>query len=432
MKINIIIILSIVFLLLNSKIYAQSANMEKTDTVSLTLNEAEQRLISQDLAIIAARYNVEIAKTNVLSAKLWYNPNITYGQTLFNNGTGRFFDISNPQNNSGNGEWYVQLQQLISYAGRHTNLVKLNKIDLERSSYVFEEVVRALKLEMYNDFSTLMGDQQKVLLYQYQISALNNLISATKKQISLGVSSKNDLIRLEAEAQDDRNQLLAVESELQDNETDLKIILHYPLKTFIKAKNDDIGLHIQIPSFAEILNAANQNRGDLKLAHKTLDYQVQNLKLQRSLAVPDLSIGVEYDKAGGAGYDYSGISLSSDVPVFNRNQGELKAAKIQISQAEVNDSLQTNMVQNQVEGAYLKLINYKSQYDLTDMNYSSDLDQMGKSAIDNYKKQLISLLDFLDQMRSYTEAKAGLIDAKTNYFNAIQNINYQVGTTIIK
>jgi cobalt-zinc-cadmium efflux system outer membrane protein len=410
------------------KTYAQN-NLQASDTVTINIQDAEQRFITQDLAIIAAKYDVDIAKTNVLQSKLWYNPNVTYSQTFYNNGTKKFFD-TDP--NSTNGEWNVQIQQMISYAGRHVNQVKLDKIDVERAQYTFVEVVRALKLQMYNDFSAVYGDQQKASLFKRQIISLDTLIASTKKQLTLGVSSKNDLIRLQAEELNDKNQLLATESDLQDNETDLKILLHYPLKSYLKTQNNSVSDLASLPAMADVLNAANQNRGDLKYSHKTIDYQVQNLRLQRSLAVPDLSIGLDYDKAGSAGYDYSGISISSDIPFFNRNQGQIAAAKYQISKAQVSDTLQSTTVEEEVAGAYFKLFKYKEQFDATDKNYASDLDQLEKSAIDNYGKKLISLLDFLDQMRTYTSAKSDLIDLKTNYFNAGQNLNYQVGTTIIK
>src|SRR6185437_583907 len=98
-------------LLLNVKSYAQTGN-KSVDTVTVDINTVEQRFVSQDLAIIAARYDVDIAKTNVLQSKLWYNPNVTYSQTLYNNGTDKFFDTSNPGNSTDyNGEWSVQIQQ---------------------------------------------------------------------------------------------------------------------------------------------------------------------------------------------------------------------------------------------------------------------------------------------------------------------------------
>jgi len=421
----------ILVLLFAIKSNAQTS-LEASDTVTITLQDAEQRFISQDLAIIAAKYDVDIAKTNVLQSKLWYNPNVTYAQTFYNNDTKKFFDTSNPENGSGNGEWSVQLQQMISYAGRHVNQVRLDKLDVERAQFTFEEVVRALKLQMYNDFSTVNGDQQKASLFKRQIVSLDTLIASTKKQLTLGVSSKNDLVRLQAEELNDKNQLLNTESELQDNETDLKILLHYSLKSYIKTHNSNVSDGTPLPALADVLNTANQNRGDLKYSHKTIDYQVQNLKLQRSLGVPDLAIGLDYDKAGSAGYDYSGISISSDIPFFNRNQGQIAAAKYEINKALVNDTLEATTIENEVEGAYFKLFKYKQQYDATDKNYAPDLDQLEANAVNNYERKLISLLDFLDQMRTYTSAKSDVIDLNTNYFNARQNLNYQVGTTIIK
>ena len=398
------------------------------DTISLDVKLAEQRFVDKNLNLLAANYDIKIAETNILQARLWYNPSITYSQTLYNGASHQLFDISTAPN----GEYSVQLQQLFSIAGKHTNLVKLTRIQASASKLVFNEVLRSLKLEMYNDIIRMYADQEKLELYNSEVKSLENVMRATREQVRLGAIAANELVRLTAEYQGITNNGISIQADLFDAMADLKILLHYPATTYIKVINAVPATNNALPDLATALNASYSNRSDLKLAENNIAAQSQNLKYQKSLATPDLTLGGVYDKAAAAGFNYSGIYLASDLAIFNRNQGGIKAARLSIEQAKINDSLQTNQVQNQVAGAYLKLSRVKQQVENLDPNYVTDLEDLMSNAINNYNKRYISLLEFLDQLRTYTNARFSLIELNTDYMNAIQNFNYNVGTSLIK
>ena len=96
------------------------------------------------------------------------------------------------------------------------------------------------------------------------------------------------------------------------------------------------------------------------------------------------------------------------------------------------DTLKINSVHNEVASAYASLVKIKSELDAMDPKYNSDLEDLVDYALKNYNKRYISLLEFLDQLRSYANARIGLIDLNTNYFKAIQYMNYTTGTTLVK
>ena len=85
-----------------------------------------------------------------------------------------------------------------------------------------------------------------------------------------------------------------------------------------------------------------------------------------------------------------------------------------------------------MEASYVKLVNNKQQLDKLPSDYPDELESLIASAIKNYNKRYISILEFLDLVRTYTSAKLSLIDLNSNYFNTIQNLNYYIGTQLIK
>ena len=404
----------------------EKMGIPKMDTLRIDINEVEQRFVSKSLGLVAAKYDIDISQANVLQAKQWYNPNLSYSQQLYDPTTKKNFD-----NSTATGQVDVQLNQLLSIAGKHINTVKLAKLDVEKSQLVFEEVLRSLKYELYFSFSDLLAAQQKTKLYEYEETNLSLLISAEEQKLKLGVIAGNEVVRLKIERHNLRNEALSLEGDLLQAQQNLRQLLNYPYTDYLIAIGQP-SVSLTLPPFEQVMASAELNRADLLLANTQIKYQAQNLKLQKSIAVPDLNIGFEYDRRSSYVNNYYGIGAAIDLPVFNRNQGQIKAARFQLEQAQTLDTLQINQVENEVANSYVTLYKIKSRLDLIDEKSNEDIELLVIDAVSNYKKRYISLLEFLDQLRTYKDAKFGIIDLNSDYFKAIQNLNYSTGTNILK
>ncbi|WP_244265142.1 TolC family protein [Leptospira alexanderi] len=53
-----------------------------------------------------------------------------------------------------------------------------------------------------------------------------------------------------------------------------------------------------------------------------------NLALQRSLAIPDLTLGGSWDPAGNYVNNYYGFTVSMSIPTFDRNQGNIRESEL--------------------------------------------------------------------------------------------------------
>ncbi len=401
----------------------------KEDTVYMDIPRAEQRFVSKNLSLLTKQYDVQIAQANYLQAKLWYNPNLTYGQTLYNEDSKKFFDNNYPS--QGEVDHTFQLQQLLTIGGRHSATANLAKMGVKQSEFQLADLLRSLKYQLYTDISDLYNSQSLVSMYVSEEGKIKHLVESTQAEYKLGNASGNDVIRLQAQLQDIVAQEITARQAISNDEQDLGILLVYPGNTYIVVK--DIGISKgEIPAYQSILDSAKNNRPDLKLAYAGVQYSEQNLKLQHSTSIPDLTLGVANVGAGSVIPDYWGITANIDLPVFNRNQGNVKSAREAEKQAELNDSLAFYSVLNQVTAAYTNLYRINNQYSQIDPHFESDLDEMMNNAVNNYDKRYINLLDLLSQIGTYVDGKTNLINMKVQYFNAIHSINYTTGIDIIK
>ncbi len=405
--------------------FAQTVKIHP-DTLRLTIADAENRFIKENLTLLADRYDIDIAKSKVLDARLWNNPNFNYAQGLYDPHTKNFFDYSSTGTSS------IQLQELFSIAGKHTNTVKLARISEKLTELQFQDITRSLKYELYTDFNTLLSDQQQAVLYNYEIEKLSLLLSSMNQEKQLGVLAGNDIIRLKAEIENLKNASVQNYNDLMATEKDLKVLLNAFYSTYIVVEDAANPSKTLLPALPDLINTAEANRPDMQVSKTTVEYQMQNIKLQRSLSVPDFTMAVWHDASGSYATNIDEISLGFDIPIFNRNQHQVRIAKYQIEQQKLKDSLQQNTLQNEVAQAFDIFQNVNSQYGSLDVDYNRQLDELNNGAINNYSKRLINLVDFLDQIRTFTSSRLSFIQLKKQYFDSVNYLNFVVGTPVIK
>src|SRR3954470_19316448 len=107
----------------------------QTDSV-ISFQEAKARLLSSNLGLLAAYYDVDIAKAQVIQARLWNNPYFIFNGDMYNTETNEYFHFRN--------QHLLQLEQTFSYAGKHTNTVKLARVNVEMAEKQMEDVLRSL------------------------------------------------------------------------------------------------------------------------------------------------------------------------------------------------------------------------------------------------------------------------------------------------
>ena len=281
-------------------------------------------------------------------------------------------------------------------------------------------------------------NQQLLKVYITEENAIEHMLRITKALYEKGNAAGNEIIQLQAQLQDVVAQEMTSRQSIISDEQDLKILLMYPpTTTFVVNELPQLSLDSnQLPTYKTVLDTAVKNRPDLLLAYAGDEYARKNLRLQYASSLPDLTIGVQYSGVNASAAAYTGVYGTMDIPVFNRNQWNIQAAKDGIAQSLVADTLSLITVKNQVFSAYNQLNLYRHQLNLIDKtygpNYNKDLDEMMVYATNNYEKRLINLLTLLSFVNTYLDGKTNWLNLQVQYFNAIKNINLNAGIELIK
>lgn len=413
--------LFLLFLLLAGKMCAQQV------AGTLTLKEAEQRFLERNLSLIAEQYNIDMAQAQVLQAKLFENPVISLEQNVYNRLNGKYFDFGKE------GEAVVEIEQVIHLAGQRNKQVRLEKINKEIAEYQFEEVMRTLRQELNEKFVEVYFLSKSIAIYEKEVNSLQVLLGGMKIQQEKGNISLMEISRLESMLFSLRKEKNERENDLLTTRGELNLLLNLPEDTQVQLSLDEEVLQqldLSQLSFADLKAIINE-RPDQKIARSTVNASRANLKLQKSMAFPEFSVKGNYDRVGNFINDYFAIGVSLSVPIFNRNQGNIKAARFSIQQAGVQQEYAANRADMELFTAYTSLEKATQLYQSTNMDLERNFEKLITGVNENFTRKNISLLEFIDYYDSYKETCIQLYEIKKNVFLAMENLNTIVGQNVL-
>lgn len=390
----------------------------------LTFQQAKARLVQKNLSLLAAYYDIDVAEAQLLQARLWNNPYFIWNQELYNAEKNEYLNYRN--------QYMIQIEQVFSIAGKHTNAVKLARIGVEISHVQFQDVMRSLLYDLgvtYNDLAAL---QAKGELFNSVMSSYDRLMAATREQLRVGAISISEALRLESEYKAVKAQALENANQREKALAQLRISLQYPADTVVLVEQNIPPFSPSLQMDTLILKAIDL-RPDLKVNDLYRKYQERNIRLQQSSGIPDVKIGFQpIDLASNYIRNYSGLNLEFPLPIFDRNQGRIQQAKVNLIQSEYDLKLKTSMVKNEVV-ASLKRYQQTNEGIIT---YTPEFLQKIKTLNNNvnadFERRTISLLEFIDQQRIYIMTNLQLIDLRQQYLDSVNDLNFSVGTQVIE
>jgi outer membrane protein, heavy metal efflux system len=298
------------------------------DTLKISLKQLDSLFLKNNLLLIAANSNIDIQKAFTEQSKLWDNPTLSTEWNLYNSDKRQFIDVGKT------GQKIIAFEQIIKTAGKRKKEVNLNKEITKMTEYEFNNLMNELKFALRNEFFNLHYNLISIDLYSKQLSLLDSIIVAYQFQYEKGNIPLKEVVRLKALYYELNNEKTDIVSSIYLHENNLQTLLDLtsPIQPII-TENDIERYKLNNKTLEELEKMAIEFRADLKIEKSILQQAELNYKLQKSLSTPDLHIGSLYDQAGSYINNYSGITLGIDLPVFNRNQGNIRAANHTISRA---------------------------------------------------------------------------------------------------
>lgn len=398
------------------------------DTSHINLAAAEKQFMQKNLQLLAAHYNIDIAKAAIIQAKLYNNPTLSVDVSLYDPERKKIFNVSNS-----NGQYDASIQQVIILAQKRNKEIKMAEINSSLSEAGFYNLLRTLRFTLRSNFYDMYFLQNSISSYTTQIASMEKMNTAYEQLQSKDIVTLKDAVRIKSLLYSLRSEQASLQLQLNDLEASLQLLLQNNKTWFVADVGNELPNADKISklNLQELIDTAYANRPDLRSANKQVLYDQQNYTYQKALAVPDLTLGAAFDKRGSFVDNASFLTMAIDLPFFKRNQSNIKAAKISIEQSKTLQEFQKQSVENDVQKAYYKLLTIHKMLQSIDPAFQKQFEKLLEGITTNFEKKNISLVEFTDFCESYRDNIIQYNQLRDQQMQAVEALHFAVGKIIL-
>ena len=413
-----------------AQVQVVSVPVAAADTVRLTLPDAEQRFFQNNLAVLAQQYNVTVAQAQAVQARLIDNPTLYVEQDVLRR---RIIQPTVPEGTVGS-EAIVTVQQLFSIAGRRRAAGNVAQQSAVVEQFNLQDLLRTLRYQLRTMYYDVYFKQRTLVAYGTEITSLTRTVGLYQTQYEKGNIALKEVIRLRAILFTLQSERQAILNDLAAAQSDLHVLLRDPSGSqYVPVVNLERTRLLSLKGYSEqqLADTALVLRTDLNSRRAFAEQQNLNLRLQQKLATPDLSIGYTYDNAGSYINNYHALTLGMALPVFNRNQGNIQAAKAQIAGSKLLVDQQQLIVQSEVHQAYQLAARNDELFQNTDRD-TTPFARLMVGIEQSYAKRILSVVEYLDFFESYKNNLVQLNTLRANRVRAFEQLNFAVGKPVFR
>jgi cobalt-zinc-cadmium efflux system outer membrane protein len=394
----------------------------------LTLDEAERLALAYNQSVRAQRLNIDQARANQITAAL--KPNPVY--TMVNED----FPVFSPSDltfaNLRDGQEFLQsVSYLIERGGKRLKRLAVAQDTTEFTSRTVADAERQLRFQVAQAFVGVLLAKSNLQLAQDDLKDFSDVVTINHRRMAAGDISEGDYLKISLQKLQFEQDVSAAQLALVQSKAALRQLVGY--QTI--AENFDVAGSLDrkkyVVQLGDLEKQALLARPDLMAADSGVKLANDTVTLAYGNRVRDLTSEVEYKRNGPV--NGVGFGLSIDIPIHNRNQGEIARSQFAVRQAQETLAFIRNGVLTDVINAYS---NFRTNDQIVTLYQDSGYLNQARQSLDiskyAYDRGAASLLDLLDAERSYRATQLGFRQALAAYMVSAEQINLVVGTQVMR
>jgi cobalt-zinc-cadmium efflux system outer membrane protein len=326
------------------------------------------------------------------------------------------FDFSN------NTEDYGYLSQTIETAGKRSRRLQLANANMQQTeadrTLQMQQIAGRAAASYWNTVSTAQISK----LLQQDLSAVDDMVRYHQERVAAGAMRGADLLRMQIERDRLFIALEAARREAVLARVDLGRQIGRPL-------NEDVVLSDSIdapdPVPYEDLATVLAERPDVTLAEDGVTAAEADLKLQKSLGVPDLDLLGGYKRNSGANTLYGGLQIP--LPFGNRNQGQVQRTQASIRLAQNQLEQAKLMAQTDVTAATEAYTREQEIVEKTLPDMRARAKQNLAIMSDAYRTEGVDLLRYIDAERTEMDVEVNALQTLAEYHQSALRLKLAYG-----
>jgi cobalt-zinc-cadmium efflux system outer membrane protein len=386
----------------------------------LSLKQALSMARSNNPALKIEAFNIALAESDIITAHLRPNP-VLNNQSLQLTDP-KFFPPNTGYFNGKNRQVWWQLTKPFQLPAQRRYKIETAQQNVILSQNQFNETARTVFLDVAGKWLDVWTAKKQFDLLQLAKSNSDSLVRINKLRLNNQVATSTDLARTELLAGQYALQLKTAQQVYNAGLAELKFLLGIQQDVAIDTADS---FNFAIPlSVDSLLEQALDKRTDIQVLKSAISASGSNIRLQKALAWPNPELGVIYNPQNTI--PYVGFYGTIQLPLFSRNQGEIKRSYLLKQQSEQSLLAIKQQVRTALLNAYGAYQTQKSNL----QNFTGLQQQAGNiltSVKYAYLRGSTNIVDYLEAQRSWLETQQQYFEALRLYRKASIDLLYASG-----
>jgi cobalt-zinc-cadmium efflux system outer membrane protein len=419
-----LILLSAAALLAVAPVAAQSPaqSVPQTAPTRVTLDLAIELALKHNHSLQAARTTILQNQAQEITANLRPNPTISWDT--------QFLPLFQPDdfttdylNNS--AQFDFGLGYTIERGKKRQRRFQAAKDQTAVTTAQVSDNERTLTFNVASQFIAALLAQSNLELADTNLKSFQQSLDISEEKFKSGAMSEGDLLKIKlqmlqfqmdvsnarvarVQALASLRQLLGYESVPENYSVDGQ--LEYKA---VGATEDDLKA------------LALRQRPDLRAAQFGVTSAQSQLELAKANGKHDLNTSFNYSHVGAV--NSGAFFFNIQLPIFDRNQGEIARTQYAIAQSQELSSEQSSIVLTDVANAYESVHTNDAIVQLYQSGYLKQAEDSRDISQYAYQRGAASLLDYLDAERSYRATELAYRQSLASYMSALEQLRQAVG-----
>jgi cobalt-zinc-cadmium efflux system outer membrane protein len=401
-----------------AKVYGQSQA-----AVTVDLEQAIQLALAQNHALKAARTQIDQSRAQEITAAIRPNPVFGYDDL--------FLPVFSPSEiNSSTLNNITEFDAGVSYTfergGKRRARIRAARDQTAVTRLQISDNERALTFNVAQQFVAVLQAESTWQFAKQDLESFQKTVQISEDRLKAGDLSQADYLKIKL-------QLLLFQTDVSSARlaqvqalASLRGLLGYDA---VPADYDVAGELSYTPLYLnkeDLLALGLSLRPDYLAAQRGVTAAESQHFLARANGKRNLTTTLDYTHVSAS--NSLSFLLNIELPIFDRNQGEIARTRYAMTQAEENKTVAEEIVMTDVANAYEAFRTADQVVQLYESGYRKQAQDSRDLSEFAFRHGAASLLDFLDAERSYRATELAYRQALGAYMVAVEQLKETVGT----
>jgi outer membrane protein, heavy metal efflux system len=409
-------------LLVPVRVIGQVPAQAPAPPVRVTLDQAIDMALQHNHALQAARTTIQQNQAQEVTANLRPNPVLLGDSQFLPLLPGDF--TSDYLSNA--AQFDLGIEYLFERGEKRQHRLRAARDQTATTTAQVADNERTLTFNVAGQFIAVLLAQADLDLAEQDLASFQMTVTLSEARHTAGGMSDGDLLKIKLQLLQFQTDVSAAKLARVQALATLRQLLGYESVPASYGVTGDLQYQAVAAGEDDLKALALRQRPDLRAAQLGVTAAQSQLALAQANGKKDVTAQINYTHV--AAMSTTSLFASIQLPIFDRNQGEIARTRYAITQSQELSSEQSSIVMTDVTNAYEALrtdeqiVNlYQSGY-LKEATDSRDISQYG------YQRGATSLLDFLDAERSYRATELAYRQSLASYMTALEQLREAVGT----